>query len=101
MIIDCNASHSYIKGMGSGRDKRKKAKGTQGGQGGVKTARKTEKNDAKATRRAEKRAEVIISPGSSCQSFQHMQSARDKPTGKLISVDLSVVSPQAKVSSEH
>ena len=44
--------------MGTGRDKRKKAKGTKVGQGGVKTAQKTEKNEAKAVRRAEKRAEV-------------------------------------------
>lgn len=44
--------------MGSGRDKRKKAKGSQTGQGGLKTAKKTEKNDAKAVRRAEKRAEA-------------------------------------------
>ena len=47
--------------MGSGRDKRKKAKGGQAGQGGIKTAKKTEKNDAKAVRRAEKRAEVSLS----------------------------------------
>lgn len=47
--------------MGSGRDKRKKAKGAQGGQGGIKTAKKTERNDAKAVRRAEKRAEVFQS----------------------------------------
>ena len=50
--------------MGTGRDKRKKAKGTHVGQGGVKTAKKTEKNEAKATRRAEKRAEVrFTQPG--------------------------------------
>ena len=44
--------------MGSGRDKRKKAKGGSSGQGGLKTAKKTEKNEEKAARRAEKRAEV-------------------------------------------
>jgi hypothetical protein len=48
--------------MGTGRDKRKKAKGTQAGQGGVKTAKKTEKNEAKISRRAEKRAEVSCKP---------------------------------------
>ena len=44
--------------MGKGRDKRKKAKGSQSGQGDVKTAKKTDKNLEKASRRAEKRAEV-------------------------------------------
>lgn len=43
--------------MGSGRDKRKKAKGAKAGQGAEKTARKTEKNEAKATRRAIKEAD--------------------------------------------
>lgn len=56
--------------MGSGRDKRKKAKGSQAGQGGIKTAKKTEKNDAKANRRAEKRAEVGFLQ---LQAFWHPQ----------------------------
>ena len=47
------------KCMGSGRDKRKKAKGTKAGQGADKTARKTEKNAEKAVRRTEKEAEVV------------------------------------------
>lgn len=44
--------------MGSGRDKRKKAKGSKPGHGAEKTARKTEKNEGKAVRRSERRAEV-------------------------------------------
>lgn len=46
--------------MGSGRDKRKKSKGGASGLGGVKTAKKTERNEEKASRRAEKRAQVIL-----------------------------------------
>jgi len=42
--------------MGSGRDKRKKAKGQVPGKGAAKTERKTAKNEAKATRRVEKAA---------------------------------------------
>lgn len=37
--------------MGSGRDKRKKNKGTVPGKGAIKTAKKTEKNAAKSERR--------------------------------------------------
>jgi hypothetical protein len=44
--------------MGSGRDKRKKAKGHTPGQGADKTAKKTEKNADKATRRLQKKAQV-------------------------------------------
>ena len=44
--------------MGSGRDKRKKAKGHVPGQGAEKTAKKTEKNEGKAQRRTEKRAQA-------------------------------------------
>ncbi len=44
--------------MGSGRDKRKKSKGKVPGQGELKTAKKTEKNDSKAERRAAKAVEV-------------------------------------------
>ncbi len=44
--------------MGSGRDKRKKSKGKVPGQGELKTAKKTEKNDTKAERRAAKAVEV-------------------------------------------
>ena len=47
--------------MGSGRDKRKKARGKVPGQGEVKTAKKTEKNDSKAERRAAKVIEVGMS----------------------------------------
>ncbi|KAK9802848.1 hypothetical protein WJX73_007641 [Symbiochloris irregularis] len=43
--------------MGSGRDKRKKAKGSKTGQGAEKTARKTDKNEGKAARRAQRAAE--------------------------------------------
>lgn len=42
--------------MGSGRDKRKKAKGHTPGRGGEKTDRKTEKNEEKSTRRLAKKA---------------------------------------------
>lgn len=60
--------------MGKGRDKRKKAKGSQSGQGSIKTTKKTEQNQEKATRRAEKKAEVgsrnlglkLASSGMSC-----------------------------------
>ena len=45
--------------MGSGRDKRKKTKGSKPGHGAEKTARKTEKNESKAVRRAEKKTEVV------------------------------------------
>jgi hypothetical protein len=44
--------------MGSGRDKRKKNKGHVAGQGAVKTAGKTEKNEAKQQRRMERQAKV-------------------------------------------
>ena len=47
--------------MGSGRDKRKKSKGKVPGQGELKTAKKTEKNDSKAERRAAKVIEVGVS----------------------------------------
>jgi hypothetical protein len=46
--------------MGSGRDKRKKAKGTVPGQGANKTASKTEKNEAKQQRRLERKAKVSL-----------------------------------------
>ena len=42
--------------MGSGRDKRKKAKGIVPGQGANKTAKKTEKNEEKQQRRLERQA---------------------------------------------
>lgn len=41
--------------MGSGRDKRKKNKGTKPGAGAVKTERKTEKNLAKEQRRRQRK----------------------------------------------
>ena len=44
--------------MGSGRDKRKKAKPKAPGQGAEKTSRKTEKNEGKAVKRAAKAAKV-------------------------------------------
>jgi hypothetical protein len=43
--------------MGSGRDKRKKAKGHAPGAGKEKTERKTERNAEKAVRRVEKQAQ--------------------------------------------
>ena len=46
--------------MGSGRDKRKKAKGKAPGQGEHKTTRKTEKNENKAERRANKILEASL-----------------------------------------
>lgn len=75
--------------MGSGRDKRKKAKGTQGGQGGIKTAKKTERNDAKAVRRAEKRAEVFLLL-TWCQSMQNKSFA----TSMYLDAGLSESLPQ-------
>jgi hypothetical protein len=48
--------------MGSGRDKRKKAKGTVPGQGANKTASKTEKNEAKQQRRLERKAKASSFP---------------------------------------
>lgn len=48
--------------MGSGRDKRKKAKGNVPGQGADKTAKKTEKNEEKQQRRLERKAKA------SCQT---------------------------------
>ena len=44
--------------MGSGRDKRKKAKPKKPGQGADKTTRKTEANEDKATRRSERRTKA-------------------------------------------
>ena len=45
--------------MGSGRDKRKKAKGSAGaGHGQEKTAKKTDSNAEKAARRLQRKAEV-------------------------------------------
>ena len=44
--------------MGSGRDKRKKAKPKTPGQGVEKTARKTEKNEERRESRASKKAAV-------------------------------------------
>ena len=46
--------------MGSGRDKRKKAKGKAPGQGEQKTTKKTEKNEDKAERRAAKILEASL-----------------------------------------
>ena len=46
--------------MGSGRDKRKKAKGHVPGKGAEKTERKTAKNEKKAQRRVENAAKVQI-----------------------------------------
>ena len=46
--------------MGSGRDKRKKAKGKVPGHGEGKTARKTELNQTKAERRTAKKIEVFL-----------------------------------------
>ena len=45
--------------MGGGRDKRKKAKPKTPGAGAEKTARKTQKNEAKAEQRVMKKAQVI------------------------------------------
>lgn len=53
--------HKYHKGMGSGRDKRKKARPKAPGAGADKTVRKTEKNADKAVKRATKAAQVIRS----------------------------------------
>lgn len=50
--------HKYHKRMGSGRDKRKKAKPKAPGAGADKTVRKTEKNADKAVKRATKAAQV-------------------------------------------
>ncbi len=47
--------------MGSGRDKRKKAKGKVPGHGDEKTARKTELNQTKAERRTARQIEVTPS----------------------------------------
>ena len=44
--------------MGGGRDKRKKAKPKTPGAGAEKTARKTQKNEAKAEQRVMKKAQV-------------------------------------------
>ena len=46
--------------MGSGRDKRKKAKGSTPGQGTERTAKKTERNAEKAQRRAQRSVEVRL-----------------------------------------
>ena len=45
--------------MGSGRDKRKKAKPKAPGAGAEKTSRKTERNEGKAVKRAAQAAKVI------------------------------------------
>lgn len=58
--------------MGSGRDKRKKAKGHVPGQGAEKTAKKTEKNEGKAQRRTEKRAQVRVA--ALCGCHRHARS---------------------------
>ena len=46
--------------MGGGRDKRKKAKPKTPGAGAEKTARKTQKNEAKAEQRVMKKAQVTL-----------------------------------------
>ena len=46
--------------MGGGRDKRKKAKPKTPGAGAEKTARKTQKNEAKAEQRVMKKAQVTF-----------------------------------------
>lgn len=51
--------------MGSGRDKRRKAKGKKPGVGAQKTARKAELNDEKMQRRMERKAQVRGVPSSS------------------------------------
>lgn len=59
--------------MGSGRDKRKKAKGNVPGQGANKTASKTEKNEAKQQRRLERKAKASFPPNpaaAACNSSQ-------------------------------
>lgn len=48
--------------MGSGRDKRKKAKPRKPGQGADKTVKKTEANEEKASRRTERRTKVRHAP---------------------------------------
>ncbi len=52
--------------MGSGRDKRKKAKGHVAGKGAAKTERRTEKNEEKKERRVEKNAKVCKLMGLQC-----------------------------------
>ncbi len=64
--------------MGSGRDKRKKAKGTVPGQGASKTAAKTEKNESKQQRRLERKAKascILFNPAAAAAaiSFQNTQ----------------------------
>ena len=50
--------YNCVQAMGSGRDKRKKAKPKAPGAGADKTSRKTEKNADKAVKRATKAAQV-------------------------------------------
>lgn len=57
--------------MGSGRDKRKKAKGHLPGKGAAKTERKTTKNEEKASRRVERSAKV---PAPTCSLLQDRKS---------------------------
>ena len=67
--------------MGSGRDKRKKSKGKTPGQGEQKTAKKTERNESKAERRAAKGIEVGVTQQSSFPSY-HVPA----PSGRLSSI---------------
>ena len=62
--------------MGSGRDKRKKAKGNTPGQGANKTATKTEKNEEKQQRRLERKAKA---------------SFRQTPGGQFLAHCLSII----------
>lgn len=64
--------------MGSGRDKRKKAKGKVPGHGEEKTARKTELNQTKAERRTAKKIEVFLRFFGVC-FCAHMESMERKP----------------------
>jgi hypothetical protein len=56
-----NIHHTASRSMGGGRDKRKKAKPKTPGAGAEKTARKTQKNEAKAEQRVLKKAQVTCS----------------------------------------
>ena len=83
--------------MGSGRDKRKKAKGAKAGHGAEKTARKTDLNEGKATRRAVKKTAVR---GFSCLHILHLRGPGTLSETLLSNPDSNLVSSCVQYGSK-
>lgn len=82
--------HPFIRTtMGSGRDKRKKAKGSKKpGAGAEKTAKKTEKNLDKASRRLEKKAQASCTRGKSHRSWMDMSCTMNACGGQCMAAKM-------------